>query len=292
MFGECHEHIFMDGVDYRTAVRTHKDAPCEPVIRAHLREYQKRGITYIRDGGDKYGASTLARELAGEYDITYRTPVFGIYKNGQYGKIVGYGFSDMKEYHDLVRRAIAEGADFIKIMTTGLMDFDHHGEVTGEPLSGAEVREMVHIAHEEGMAVMSHTNGKRGIMAAVEAGVDSLEHGNFQDEETVRALAQSQTTWVPTAVTVQNLLGDGRFPDDTLRPIWECTQRALREAYRLGASVALGSDGGAYRVLHGQGLVDEYHAFQQVLGAGEALDRWLEAGEKKIQEVFRRRSLS
>ena len=289
MFGECHEHIFMDGLDYRAAVRTHKDAPCEPVIRAHLREYQKRGITYIRDGGDKYGASTLARELAGEYQITYRTPVFGIHKNGQYGKIVGYGFSDMKEYHSLVKRAIAEGADFIKIMTTGLMDFDRQGEVTGEPLSGAEVREMVHIAHEEGMAVMSHTNGKRGIMAAVEAGVDSLEHGNFQDEETVKALAQSRTTWVPTAVTVRNLLGDGRFPDDTLRPICECTEHALRLAYRLGASVALGSDGGAYRVLHGQGLVDEYHAFQQILGAGEALDRWLEAGEKKIQETFRKK---
>ncbi len=289
MFGECHEHIFMDGLDYRAAVRTHKDAPCEPVIRAHLREYQKRGITYIRDGGDKYGASTLARELAGEYQITYRTPVFGIHKNGQYGKIVGYGFSDMKEYHSLVKRAIAEGADFIKIMTTGLMDFDRQGEVTGEPLSGGEVREMVHIAHEEGMAVMSHTNGKRGIMAAVEAGVDSLEHGNFQDEETVKALAQSRTTWVPTAVTVRNLLGDGRFPDDTLRPICECTEHALRMAYRLGASVALGSDGGAYRVLHGQGLVDEYHAFQQILGAGETLDCWLEAGEKKIQEVFRKK---
>lgn len=289
MFGECHEHIFMDGLDYRAAVRTHKDAPCEPVIRAHLREYQKRGITYIRDGGDKYGASTLARELAGEYQITYRTPVFGIHKNGQYGKIVGYGFSDMKEYHSLVKRAIAEGADFIKIMTTGLMDFDRQGEVTGEPLSGGEVREMVHIAHEERMAVMSHTNGKRGIMAAVEAGVDSLEHGNFQDEETVKALAQSRTTWVPTAVTVRNLLGDGRFPDDTLRPICECTEHALRMAYRLGASVALGSDGGAYRVLHGQGLVDEYHAFQQILGAGETLDCWLEAGEKKIQEVFRKK---
>lgn len=289
MFGECHEHIFMDGADYLAAVRTHRDAPCEPVIRAHLREYQKRGITYIRDGGDKYGASTLARELAGEYGITYRTPVFGIHKNGQYGKIVGYGFSDMKGYYDLVKQAIRQEADFIKIMTTGLMDFEHHGEVTGEPLSLGEVKEMVHIAHEEGMAVMSHTNGIKGTMIAVEAGVDSLEHGNFLDEETVRALSQSGTVWVPTAVTVRNLLGDGRFPDETLRPICECTENALRAAYRFRAAVALGSDGGAYRVLHGQGLVDEYHAFQQILGAGEALDSWLRAGEKKIQEVFQKK---
>lgn len=288
MFGECHEHIFMDGVNYRAAVKTHKDAPCEPVIRAHLLEYQKRGITYIRDGGDKYGASTLARELAGEYGIVYRTPVFGIHKLGQYGKIVGYGFSNIKEYYGLVKEAIRQKADFIKIMTTGLMDFDHHGAVTGEPLSLDEVGEMVHIAHEEGMAVMSHTNGKQGAMTAIEAGVDSLEHGNFLDEETVRALADSHTIWVPTAVTVRNLLGDGRFPDETLRPIWETAKNNIQTAYRLKAKVALGSDGGAYCVPHGQGLVDEYLAFQDVLGVSEDVDRWLEDGEKAIRETFRK----
>lgn len=288
MFGECHEHIFMDGVNYRAAVKTHKDAPCEPVIRAHLQEYQKRGITFIRDGGDKYGASVLARKLAGEYGIVYRTPVFGIYKLGQYGKIVGFGFSNMKEYYHLVKEAIRQQADFIKIMTTGLMDFDHHGAVTGEPLSLDEVKEMVHIAHEEGMAVMSHTNGKQGALTAIEAGVNSLEHGNFLDEETVEALADSHTIWVPTAVTVRNLLGDGRFPDDTLRPIWETAENNIKIAYQRKAKVALGSDGGAYRVPHGQGLVDEYETFHHVLGDSEDVDRWLEEGEKAIRDTFQR----
>ena len=48
---------------------------------------------------------------------------------------------------------------------------------------------MVHIAHEEGMAVMSHTNGIYGVQAAVEAGVDSVELGNYIDPETIRVLA-------------------------------------------------------------------------------------------------------
>ena len=65
----------------------------------------------------------------------------------------------MEEYHGLVLEAKNQGADFIKIMTTGLLDFYNHGKVTGTPLEEAEVKEMVHIAHEEGMAVMSHTNG-------------------------------------------------------------------------------------------------------------------------------------
>ena len=67
--------------------------------------------------------SKRAARLAPEYKIHYRTPVFAIYKEGHYGKIVGKSSSDMKEYHRRVLEAAAEGADFIKIMTTGLPGF-------------------------------------------------------------------------------------------------------------------------------------------------------------------------
>ena len=104
----------------------------------------------------------LASRLAPKYGIDYRTPVFAIHKNGHYGSIVGRGFDDLKEFHQRVLEAKESGADFIKIMTTGLLDFKNHGKVTGEPLEAEEVKEMVHIAHEEGFAVMSHTNGVYG----------------------------------------------------------------------------------------------------------------------------------
>lgn len=286
MFGECHAHIFMNGVDYQEAVQTHHKKPDEEIIRRHLEEYRKYGITYVRDGGDHYGASVLARKLAPEYGITYRTPIFGIHKNGHYGKIVGYGFDTMKEYHDLVKRAISEGADFIKIMTTGLMDFDNHGKVTGTDLEKGEVREMVHIAHEEGMAVMSHTNGSNGAAAVIEAGADSLEHGNFLDDWVIQMLAESHTVWVPTLVTVKNLIGDGRFEDSVLRPIWEKNAENIRLAYALKAKVALGSDAGAYRVLHGKGVQEEYQAMKEALGAFKEVDEWLTVGNKRIQEIF------
>ena len=168
MFGECHAHIFLNGYDYRKAVETQKNGPRDALIRAHLEEYRKRGIRFVRDGGDHYGVSKRAARLAPEYEIDYRTPVFAIYKEGHYGKIVGKSFSDMKEYHRRVLEAAAEGADFIKIMTTGLLDFADHGKITGTPLSATDVKEMVHIAHEEGFAVMSHTNGCYGVQAAVE----------------------------------------------------------------------------------------------------------------------------
>lgn len=157
----------------------------------------------------------------------------------------------MKEFHQRVQEAAAEGADFIKIMTTGLLDFNNHGAVTGTPLDRDEVREMVHIAHEEGFAVMSHTNGIYGVQAAVEAGVDSLEHGNYMDEETLSMLADSHTVWVPTLVTVRNLLGCGRYEDEVLLPIIRQAETMVRTAFRK-IKVALGSDGGRTVYLMGK----------------------------------------
>ena len=286
MFGECHAHIIMDGVNYRHAIDLHRNGPDDNVIREHLKIYQDRGITFVRDGGDALGVSARAKELAPEYGIDYRTPVFAIHKEGHYGSIVGKNFSTMPEFHKRVLEAKEQGADFIKIMTTGLLDFNAHGAITGTPLDAAEVKEMVHIAHEEGMAVMSHTNGTYGVQAAVEAGVDSLEHGNYMNEESLAMLSESHTVWVPTLVTVRNLLGDGRYADETLKPIIETAEENVRKAFRLGVKVAPGSDAGAYRVLHGQGIQDEMQAFVQILGNEEEAYQWLIEGEMEIRKKF------
>lgn len=231
MFGECHAHALMNGVNYREAVALHREKANEEAVRQCLRAYQEAEVSFVRDGGDPYGVAVLAAKLAPEYGIDYRTPVFAIHRNGHYGEIVGHGFDNLKEFHGLVLKAGEEGADFIKIMTTGLLDFKNHGKVTGEPLEAEEVKEMVHIAHEEGFAVMSHTNGVYGTRAAIEAGVDSLEHGNYMDEETLSMLADSDTVWVPTLVTVRNLLGCGRYDDEVLRPIIARSEELVHMAF-------------------------------------------------------------
>lgn len=288
MFGECHAHVIMDGVNYRRAVELHAHGVRDEVIRAHLSAYQKMDVHFVRDGGDAFGVSKRAKYFAGEYGIDYRTPVFAIHKEGHYGSIVGRGFGTMREYHRRVLEAKAEGADFIKIMTTGLLDFTDSGRITGTPLPAAEVKEMVHIAHEEGFAVMSHTNGVYGVRAALEAGMDSIEHGNYMDEETVAMLAQSGTVWVPTLVTVRNLLGCGRYEDSVIGPIIENAERNLTLAFARGAKVALGSDAGAYMVPHDKGITDEYKAFLSILGDTQEVHEWLKKGEEEISRRFRR----
>lgn len=290
MFGECHMHMFMDGIDYRKAVALHKDAVQEDDIRFKLNRYKEMEITYIRDGGDIYGVSARAAELAPEYGITYRTPGFAIHKNGHYGGIVGYEFDTWKEYHELVKRIKKEGGDFVKIMISGIMDFAGDGGVTEDPLLEEEIREMIHIAHEEGFAVMAHANGARTIQAAVEAGVDSVEHGNFIDEECLQVMAESDAVWVPTYVTITNLIGKGRFDDTVLYRLRDRQGEMIRRGFELGVKIAVGSDAGAYSVLHGQGVYDEASQFERLAGdLIPDLQQRLADAETVIQNRFQRR---
>lgn len=297
MFGECHAHIFMDGKNYKNAVRLHQNGVQEQDIRSKLEAYASRGITFVRDGGDALGVSARTVSIAPEYGITYRTPLFAIHKNGHYGGIVGCGYDDWREYHALVLRVRAEGGHFIKVMLSGIMDFGRAGELTEESLGPEEIRELIHIAHEEGFSVMAHVNGARAVQAAVESGVDSVEHGNFVDEECLQALAQSRTVWVPTYVTITNLIGSGRFDDGALTRLRQRQGERIRRGFELGVMIATGSDAGAFCVPHGQGVIDEYREFQRLVGITEEakgdplltrdeLDERLRLAEAEIRRRF------
>lgn len=290
MFGECHAHLFMNGTNYKKAVALHKNGVNDADIRQKFAVYQQGDISFIRDGGDVLGVSERGMELAPEYGITYRTPVFAIHKNGHYGSIVGRGFDTMQEYAALVREVRRKGGHFIKIMISGIMDFDREGEVSETPVSEEEIREMIHIAHEEGFAVMAHANGERTVQYAVEAGLDSVEHGNFVDEECLLAMKECQVIWVPTFVTITNLIGSGRFDDEGLMRLRKRQGNTIRRGFELGVQIALGSDAGAFCVPHVQGLYDEYQQMQQLAGeAGierEELKARLSAAERQIREKF------
>ena len=271
---DAHIHMLLDGEDWRAAIARHKAAPDEDYIRAVLARYRARGVTHLRDGGDRWGVCTCAARLAGEYGIVYKTPAFPIHKAGCYGSFIGRGYETLTEYGALVERAAREGADFIKIMISGIMDFDRFGVITGEPYAPDEIRELIRIAHAAGFRVMAHANGARTVQTAAEAGVDSVEHGAYLDEAALRAMAEHGTLWTPTIVTIGNLIGCGRYPDEVLKPLFRLHAENIRRAAMLGVPIAVGSDAGAYRVLHAQGTEDERHYLEDILGEdSEALRR-------------------
>ena len=162
-------------------------------------------------------------------------------------------------------------------MISGLMDFDHFGVLSEEGLAPEEIRELIHIAHEEGMAVMSHCNGARTAEAAAIAGVDSIDHGAYLDQDALQAMEDNGTVWVPTLSTIGNLRGKGRFNEEAVCRILDS---ALYNVSQYKGLLAAGTDAGAWAVPHGSTTEEGYFA---MAGVGE--DRLME-GFRVIREKF------
>lgn len=282
MKADCHIHLLLDGVDWKRAIDRHRTAPDIAFIRNALSQYRAQGYTYLRDGGDRWGVGAAAREVSWEYGITYRTPLAPLCKAGHYGAFIGEVYQDFREYAALVQKNRRNGGDFIKIMISGLMDFDRAGVLTEDSLPPGEIRELIHIAHEEGFAVMAHCNGARTMEAAAASGVDSIEHGAYADADALAAMAENHTVWVPTVSTVANLRGTGRFSETAVAGIFAHTSENIRKFARLGGLIAPGSDAGAWAVPHGADT--EHGLLTQVLG--DAAPEILEKGAGAIMARF------
>ncbi len=300
-FGDCHVHMILDGEDFRKAIDMHKESgPIDGVIRERLQKYKDAGVTFLRDGGDAFGVCGRAKELASEYEIDYRSPAFPIYKKGHYGAFIGRGFSDMDEYRALVDEAKEEGADFIKLMISGIMDFDNYGVlIDGNEsynalsndenggLSPDEIQTMIDIAHDEGFAVMAHCNGAANIRAALAASADSIEHGAYMDDECIELLSESDTVWVPTVAPIANLVGCGRFSDDVLKQIVLKHIENINRVWTLGGMIALGTDAGAYKVPHTDAIKSEYTFLKNAINDKE-FEMHLLTSQEQIAWRFKR----
>ena len=279
---DCHMHMILDGQDWRAAIDRHRKAPEESFIRRVMSSYAREGFSYLRDGGDRWGAGKRAREIAPEYGITYRTPLAPLCRKGHYGALIGLTYENYREYRELIDRQREEGADFVKVMISGLMDFDHYGVLTDIPREKEEIRELIHIAHEEGFSVMVHANGARTVEAAALAGVDSVEHGAYLDADALQAMVKNGTVWVPTLSTIGNLRGKGRFDETAVQQILESALQNVRHFVEMGGLLAPGTDAGAWAVPHG--CRSEYQLLTEALG--EKTEEILKRGIETILKKF------
>ena len=282
MRADCHMHTILDGIEWRSAIARHNPVPDEAWIHAMLKTYQNLGFTYLRDGGDRWGAGAKSRELAPQYGITYRTPLAPLCKAGHYGTFIGEKYENFKEYADLVKKHRQKGADFIKIMISGLMDFDRFGHLTEPGFPAGEIKELSHIAHEEGFSVMAHCNGAPAAIAAAEAGIESIEHGAYLNEEALHAMKENGCVWCPTLSAIGNLKGKGRFDEGAVSQILDSALENVYEFSQMGGLIAPGTDAGAWAVPHGS--LTEYQWMKIALGADT--DRILKQGAAKIMEKF------
>ncbi len=279
---ECHCHVALDGVDYRNARERHRNGPDEAWVRSVLDAYRRAGVRYVRDGGDKWGASALARRVAEEYGIEYASPVFPIYRKGDYGAFIGVPYETFSDLRKLVAQVRARGGTFVKMMGSGIMDFNRFGEITGFVPEQEELNELVRIAHGEGMPVMMHMNSADGIRRAVDAGVDSVEHGNYADRESLSMMADAGTLWVPTISATVNLMGKGLFDENALREILDMQRMAIQLGHGLGVTIACGSDAGASCVMHAEASLQEAKRLSELLDGWESV----RDGQEKLRTRF------
>jgi predicted amidohydrolase YtcJ len=267
MLIDAHVHIALNNVFNAKEWKASGKKEKKEWIRRIFREYRKLGIGALRDGGDALFVSAFARELAEEEGIDYRSPIFAVYKKGHYGSFLGRPVGDMDDFRREFKVLLNNKADHLKIILTGIVNFEKYGDVGETAFTREQLKIMVETAKDHNMPVMVHANGREGVSAAIKAGVDSIEHGYLISEEEVHGIAEAGIIWVPTLSPLANILESNAAGFEKqkgiIQRVYSGQALNLKKAAELGAIIALGSDAGAYMVPHGKGILDEIRHFEK-----------------------------
>jgi imidazolonepropionase-like amidohydrolase len=166
-----------------------------------------------------------------------------------------------------VRRQVGLGAQVIKFMATGGVLSNVSGGL-GRAMSPDEMRAVVDTAHQLGRKAAAHSHAAEGTRAAVEAGVDTIDHGTFLDDATIRLMRAKGTWLVPTMIAPRTAVAQARagaLPPATIPKAEEAAAAAMdshRRAIAAGVKVAFGTDTGVSR--HG----DNAQEFALMVEAG------------------------
>lgn len=150
-----------------------------------------------------------------------------------------------------VRKIAATGVDVIKFHATGGV-LDPGAMGLEQHFSDAEMKAIIDTAHSLHLKTAAHAHGAGGILAAVRAGVDSIEHGTFVDDAGVAEMKRRGTYYSATLMAfsgVQNMLGKGIMTPNSEakgRQALALWGNGLNRAYRAGVKIALGTDAGVF----------------------------------------------
>jgi imidazolonepropionase-like amidohydrolase len=149
-----------------------------------------------------------------------------------------------------VRTQVAQGADAIKFVATGGVLSDIRAGVD-QQFTTDEIRTIVETSHHLGRRVSAHAHGAAGINAALAAGVDSIEHGSFMDDESIRLFLEHDAFHTPTIIagmTVLEMAREGGVlsPAQTEKAmvVGEHIKTALARSYKAGVKISFGTDMG------------------------------------------------
>jgi imidazolonepropionase-like amidohydrolase len=174
-----------------------------------------------------------------------------------------------------VRYSVKYGADLIKFAATGgVLSLADSG--AGQQFTLAEMKAIVDAAHMLDRKVAAHAHGAAGMKDALRAGVDSIEHGTYLDDEAIALFKQHGAYLVPTIIAGKTVEAAARIPgffpppiEAKARAIGPLIQNAFGRAYRGGVKIAFGTDAGVYS--HGQNAKEFEYMVEAGMPAIEAI---------------------
>jgi imidazolonepropionase-like amidohydrolase len=234
----------------------------------HARQTLRAGFTTVRDVGCYRAFTDVALRNAIDGGIVDGPRMFvaGAYitVTGGGGEVTGFASdvvvpAEMRrgvansetEVRQRVRELISGGATFIKVIATGAVLTAGTTPGAAE-YSEAEIRAAVDEAAQYGIFVTAHAHGAEGIKRAVRAGVRSIEHASYLDDEGI-ALMKKHGTWLVADIYNGDYIAEvgrrDRWSDEIMRKNDETTQRqreGFAKAAKAGVRIAFGTDSGVY----------------------------------------------
>jgi imidazolonepropionase-like amidohydrolase len=147
-----------------------------------------------------------------------------------------------------VRETVKYGADLIKICATGGV-LSKGDDPQASQYTQEELRAIVADAHRLGRKVAAHAHGAQGILWATQAGVDSIEHGSYMNDEDIAAMKAHGTYFVPTAYLVDWMQQSGKLPaiyEQKMKDVSAVAKANAKKAIAAHVKIALGTDAAVY----------------------------------------------
>ena len=158
-----------------------------------------------------------------------------------------------EEAYQAVRQRYKDGADLIKITATGGV-LSQAKDGANAQFTEEEIKAVVAAAKDYGFKVAAHGHGAEGIKRAIRAGVSSIEHGTFMDEEGMKLMKQFGTWYVPTITAGKSTADSAKIPGyytEIVTPKALATgpqiQKTFAKAYKEGIRIAFGTDAGVFK---------------------------------------------
>jgi predicted amidohydrolase YtcJ len=249
-FRDAHIHFTVDG----------KPATDTQLLSIE-NEYIRHGIFSIFDMGHNTGVGLKTKKiLKGALEI--KSSGFAVYKKKSHGAFLGIGVTDNEDIKNAIKTINDAGADFIKVVATGIVCPKGGGLSTTVGFNREELKIIAHEAKERNLEFVCHANADSFIRNAIEAGTSSIEHGFYISNETLHMMREAGVSWTPTVFPLQVIKTQLETPEIAyIEHMTEQHLASINYAASIGVKLNIGTDSSSKGVEHGESFFDELQCF-------------------------------